>query len=725
MSDQRAENVRTARLRTLLAQTPYRLLCVIGRQRGVPVPHNVSKDALIDRLAQALGDPDALQAACAGLPAPAQAVLHDLVLAGGRLPRAHIARRHGDFRPYRPWRAEAPDRPWDHPRTPTARLYFLGLLFWDEATGDLVLPADLLAHYPRPPAPGGAPVEAPADALAPALAACHDVAQLLALLEAEPIRPLHGRWLSPRPLHAWGERCVRPPAHPDARSELQTSRRCFLHYLAESAGLVACSGPFLKPTPAAWSWVEAAPRARVRTLWTGLDDPPSARWARYRLPGRDHAAIGDLLAAVRRMLRAEAPDPPTSATVGTGPALAGRLLARDPAVYDALYFEIATPDPWLTSVLASLIEGPLTWAGLVVGAPDDELRLTAWGAWGLDLDEPPPTPPAPPFTLTVPLTFRPPAPPCDPAALLALAACGTRDPAGRYHVTKVAWIRAIQRGYCAPDLIARLTRLAQRPLTGAEIANLTGWAEAADRMTIRRLTVLEVDDPAVLVRLGAKRRGRRTIARTLGRRAVVVDEAHLSALVRRLTEQEGVPPQVELPPAEDADPAGLGPGGAAHLWLAARFYQILGRMIELPVHVPHALVDHLAGLADPGALSAARAALDRSRAALADAREGRAAFPPWGGPVSADAALSEAEAVACIEAALTQGQALEMTYYTAGRDATSHRVVEPYRLEVRNGVAYLIGFCQRAQAARTFRVDRIRELARIPMPPEWHGGLDL
>ena len=82
---------------------------------------------------------------------------------------------------------------------------------------------------------------------------------------------------------------------------------------------------------------------------------------------------------------------------------------------------------------------------------------------------------------------------------------------------------------------------------------------------------------------------------------------------------------------------------------------------------------------------------------------GSAPFPPW-----PEDGLPVEEGLALIKQALAEGQALEMDYYTAGRDTLTHRVVEPYRLEQRDQVHYLVGFCRRAQAERVFRLDRIR-----------------
>ncbi|RMF29235.1 MAG: WYL domain-containing protein [Chloroflexi bacterium] len=40
----------------------------------------------------------------------------------------------------------------------------------------------------------------------------------------------------------------------------------------------------------------------------------------------------------------------------------------------------------------------------------------------------------------------------------------------------------------------------------------------------------------------------------------------------------------------------------------------------------------------------------------------------------------------------------------------TYRLVEPYRLERRGEMLYLVGFCRRAQAERLFRLDRVRQI---------------
>jgi hypothetical protein len=224
------------------------------------------------------------------------------------------------------------------------------------------------------------------------------------------------------------------------------------------------------------------------------------------------------------------------------------------------------------------------------------LNLTTWGAAWLGLAPPPEVPPRPRFGVTSETAADPEA--GEPGALIFTLRAGLPDPAdlmvmmeagsmeygvgsmelggapsrhgasrsdartptpnsqlltpysqlptpySHYRITAASFARALHRGWSAPALLDALGRLAERPLTGQEKAALRAWAEAAGRMAVRRLTVLEVTDPAIISRLAATRRGRSLIVRSLSPRAVIVDEARLDQLLRRLTQQEGVPPAV-------------------------------------------------------------------------------------------------------------------------------------------------------------------------------------
>ena len=69
-----------------------------------------------------------------------------------------------------------------------------------------------------------------------------------------------------------------------------------------------------------------------------------------------------------------------------------------------------------------------------------------------------------------------------------------------------------------------------------------------------------------------------------------------------------------------------------------------------------------------------------------------------------------------LRSAVQHGRALRITYYSASRDATTERVVDPMRVLVVGGWGYLEAWCRRAQAVRLFRVDRIDACAETGQP---------
>jgi len=75
--------------------------------------------------------------------------------------------------------------------------------------------------------------------------------------------------------------------------------------------------------------------------------------------------------------------------------------------------------------------------------------------------------------------------------------------------------------------------------------------------------------------------------------------------------------------------------------------------------------------------------------------------------------------------AITRNRTVEMRYYTAGRDSTNRRKVDPYRLWYAAGSLYLIGYCHVRRDVRTFAVDRIRSLTITNHPCQLPLNFDL
>ncbi|GIM90587.1 helix-turn-helix transcriptional regulator [Paractinoplanes toevensis] len=77
---------------------------------------------------------------------------------------------------------------------------------------------------------------------------------------------------------------------------------------------------------------------------------------------------------------------------------------------------------------------------------------------------------------------------------------------------------------------------------------------------------------------------------------------------------------------------------------------------------------------------------------------------------------ANAEKLDRVRAAVEGGHALQMTYYTAARDETTSRVVDPMRVVMVDGRAYMEAWCRRAEAVRMFRVDRIDAFTELDEP---------
>ncbi|UIE40004.1 helix-turn-helix transcriptional regulator [Leptodesmis sichuanensis] len=78
-----------------------------------------------------------------------------------------------------------------------------------------------------------------------------------------------------------------------------------------------------------------------------------------------------------------------------------------------------------------------------------------------------------------------------------------------------------------------------------------------------------------------------------------------------------------------------------------------------------------------------------------------------------------------LEIACQKHQRVMIAYYTAGRNAHSERVVDPYVLHFSRNNPYVTGYCHLRQEVRWFRVDRIKSLDLLDETFEPHPDFDL
>jgi len=117
------------------------------------------------------------------------------------------------------------------------------------------------------------------------------------------------------------------------------------------------------------------------------------------------------------------------------------------------------------------------------------------------------------------------------------------------------------------------------------------------------------------------------------------------------------------------------------------------------------------GTALPGGGS--RDSVERALAKIESAAGDAAAGLPVAVPLPGTAAQ---ERITQLQAAVQRRRALRMTYYTAARDEVTERVVDPMRVLLVGGHAYLEAWCRRAEAVRMFRADRIDECIELDEP---------
>ncbi len=126
-----------------------------------------------------------------------------------------------------------------------------------------------------------------------------------------------------------------------------------------------------------------------------------------------------------------------------------------------------------------------------------------------------------------------------------------------------------------------------------------------------------------------------------------------------------------------------------------------------------ALLD-VPGMVDPQAARSAIAKIESAAGTALGEREGAAAAVDEQAPI-------ESQAAAAVRAAVRDGRALTIDYYSASHDELSSRTVDPIRVVLVGDKSYLEAWCRSAEGVRLFRFDRIveaRVLDEKSAPPE-------
>ena len=146
---------------------------------------------------------------------------------------------------------------------------------------------------------------------------------------------------------------------------------------------------------------------------------------------------------------------------------------------------------------------------------------------------------------------------------------------------------------------------------------------------------------------------------------------------------------------------------SAH-WPTARSWP--GEQIPLPIPISSALLENLAQQLGTAEVQILEKEAKQIGTRIANMLDGYTVAPApatgqdpeqWVQPLTTAIAQNEAATPG------TPKQQIELQYFSAGRNQTTRRVVEPYWLEERHDIKYLRAYCHTAEDVRLFRLDRI------------------
>ncbi len=282
---------------------------------------------------------------------------------------------------------------------------------------------------------------------------------------------------------------------------------------------------------------------------------------------------------------------------------------------------------------------------------------------------------------------------------------GAWSPGQPLTCTPLTIAAAIQRGR-SPQTIQWLLETATRqPLPPTRQTRLNQWRRRAHAYRLRAVHLLSANHPCQMQSIFRKKYLRQAIIKQISPRHAIVTTDMARRLKPHLAQQGYLLP---AEPAPESETAVAEPVAAQ--WLSARVLIGLGQLTPLPCPAPHSLLTSLSSQLDPIQITDLEAQAETILQNLRLAIRGQDAFFPAITPIPA-------QWTSAIQCAITQDKHLRITYQSLAETTPSHRTIQPFRLEKRGGLSYLYAYCYRAEANRTFRLDRIATLKQTNTLP--------
>lgn len=550
-----------------------------------------------------------------------------------------------------------------------------------------------------------------------------DMLTFLSYLQAHPCKIIGARFLATANLVALNALLTkRTPTllNPtkNARGEFQRGaitklrerdlpRLCLLHALAEAARLIAYHQRQIILTPHAARWVESDSTTQANLLLQALlparpTDAHLQLWRAFHLPGYHLNTPWRLITPLLEIIHA-APDQTLRFTTFL------KMIPLPTFDDDAPAHAPETVLREMLNLLQTL--GQLTWQSRAtiqihrVPALDTPTKPNplVWSKTKTDA--------AP--TLIADETTQ-------PRALFQLSKYAN-------HLTTLVTTRSLRRLYALdPEKIRRALdqgatladlQLFLETITAAELPpRVHHWLDAIGEKygayALRHVILLESDDPQKISALAQAKTIRACFQRPLSPRAIIIRPDRAQHLIRRL-QHRGIFPRIEIPINSQQSTVSILQSPVSNLYFALQLTRQLAARHLINYSLPYSILETLTQTipaAEMEQLDAQIQDILNASPLFQDPQKNRAATPfvtAQSHPVPASLVSKH---LAQIQNALQTQTALTITYYSPYTDETTIRVIEPHLLETRRHNDYLIGYCHRDHAERTFRIDRILEI---------------
>lgn len=230
-------------------------------------------------------------------------------------------------------------------------------------------------------------------------------------------------------------------------------------------------------------------------------------------------------------------------------------------------------------------------------------------------------------------------------------------------------------------------------------ADLGRWYDAGKTVTLAQHTVLTAPNPTALRHLLRHKRLWGRGVRPFSRRHALVPPREIEAVVRAARAHGlQLTKAVDRATVNRPEPSdGVDRFAAA---LGLRLAAGLGELVPLPYPAPHEAARAAAERLSPEAQSELNRLVRETLEGVQQAIAGRDAFFPAVEPPSETL-------VAALEEALAADKLIQINYQALGERVPKWRLIEPLCLTRRGALAYVEGYCYRAERNLTFRLDRI------------------